>query len=71
MADLSGRPRVPRVGLGATRPPQTPGDPGAVKPHTCPCPGTQGYTAMSIQRSCPGASRPYAKQSAKKTVGAN
>ena len=37
MADLSGRLRLPRVGLGATRPPQTLSDPGAVKPDTCPC----------------------------------
>ena len=32
MADLSGRLRLPRAGLGATRPPQTLGDSGAVKP---------------------------------------
>ena len=47
MADLSGRLRLPSVGLGAARPPQTLGDPGAVKPNTCPCTCTHAYTAMS------------------------
>ena len=44
MADLSGRLRLPRVGLGAARPPQTLGDPGAVKPDTCPCTRTHTHT---------------------------
>ena len=46
MADLSGRLRLRCDGLGATRPPQTLGDPGAVKPDTCPCPCTPAYTTM-------------------------
>ena len=46
MGDLSGRLGLPCDGLGATRPPQTLRDPGAVKPDTCPCPCTPAYTTM-------------------------
>ena len=48
MADLSGRLRLPRVGLGATRPPQTLGDSGTVKPGTCPCTDTHAHTTVFI-----------------------
>ena len=37
-----------RVGLGAARPLQTLGDPGAVKPETCPCTCTHAYTKMFV-----------------------
>ena len=52
-------PRSP-VGLGATRPSQTLGNPGAVKPDTCPCTCTHAYTPMSLHGPDPG---PYTKQS--------
>ena len=45
MADLSGRLRLPCVGFGAARPPQTLGHPGAVKPDTCP--GGGGHSLSS------------------------
>ena len=54
MADLSGRLRLPCVGLRATRPPQTPGDPGAVKPDTCPCTCTHAYPPLHVQSPPPG-----------------
>ena len=64
MARLSGRLRLPRVGLGAARPPQTLGDPGAVKPDTCPCPCTRVHTTASIHGPDRGHWGPYARQSA-------
>ena len=47
--DLSVRLRLPRVGLGATRPPQAPGDPSPAQhmPHAQAHPPT--YTTMSMQ----------------------
>ena len=48
MAEPSGRLRLPRVGFGPTRPLHTRGDPGAVKPDTCPCTRTHAYTTMLI-----------------------
>ena len=38
MADLSGRVRLPHIGLGATRPPQTLGDAMVWMPCGCPPP---------------------------------
>ena len=43
---LPSPPHPPRVGRGATRPPQTLGDSGAVKPGTCPCPCTHAHTTV-------------------------
>ena len=40
--------QVPCQGLGATRPPQTLGHPGAVKPDPCPGTCTHAYTAMFL-----------------------
>ena len=48
MADLSGHLRLPRVGLGATRPLQTLIDPRAVKPDACPGTCTHASTTMLI-----------------------
>ena len=59
MADLSGRLRLSRDGLGTARQLQTLGDPGAVMPDTCSCPCTHTYTTMSLH----GALSPYTKQS--------
>ena len=47
MADLSGRLRLPCVGLGSTRPPQTLGDSGTVQPDTSPCTCTHHYHVLS------------------------
>ena len=60
-ADLTACLSLPRAGRGATRPPQTLGDPGAVKPDTCPCTCTQAHTTTSFHG--PDRWGPYTPQS--------